>query len=252
MKEKLLHISEPEDSFLNECKQDKRKGVQKLVENWWKRYEHERALKETFNEMMQYEKSLWENGIHYIAGIDEVGRGPLAGPVVAAAVILPVDFYLPGLTDSKKLSHQKREEFYSIIKEEAISCSVGIVSAKEIDAWNIYEATKKAMIKAINGLEKSPEHLLIDAMKIDVPIKQTSIIKGDQKSISIAASSVIAKVTRDNYMKDLGSKYPNYFFEKHMGYGTKEHLVALEKYGYIEEHRQSFAPVKSVTKARTK
>ena len=191
-----------------------------------------------------YERDLIKQNISLIAGIDEVGRGPLVGPVVAACVILPVNYHLDGLTDSKKLSEKKRNLFYDIIKRDAIGIGIGIVDEKVIDEINIYEATKVAMIKALNNLDVKPEHVLIDAMKLDIDIPSTSIIKGDAKSLSIAAASVVAKVTRDKMMYELDIKYPMYNFKKNKGYPTKEHVDAINKYGIIKEHRITYGPVK--------
>ena len=191
----------------------------------------------------KYERELNQKGIKLIAGVDEVGRGPLIGPVVAAAVILPVDFKLDGLTDSKKLSEKKRELFYDIIKEQAISIGVGIISEKRIDEINIYEATKEAMYEAINNLKPKPDHILIDAMPLDLDIPNTSIIKGDLLSISVSAASVIAKVTRDHMLYELDKEYPMYDLKNNKGYGTKKHLEALKKYGITKYHRLSFKPV---------
>ena len=190
-----------------------------------------------------YEKELLEKGIKLIAGVDEVGRGPLVGPVVTACVILPTNYYLEGLTDSKKLSPKKRDMFYDIIMKDAISVSIGIKDEKVIDEVNIYEATKLAMYEAINNSKVKPEHVLIDAMKLDLDIPSTSIIKGDLKSITIAAASVIAKVTRDRMMQELDEKYPEYGFKKNMGYGTKQHVEAIKEFGIIPEHRKTFSPV---------
>lgn len=195
-------------------------------------------------DLYEYENELYEQGIEFIAGVDEVGRGPLVGPVVTACVILPKDFRCDGLTDSKKLSEKKREQFYDYIMEHALSVSVGQMNEKIIDDINIYEATKQAMYQAINNSKIKPQHVLIDAMKLeDLKIPSTSIIKGDAKSISIAAASVIAKVTRDKMMSELDKKYPMYGFEKHKGYPTKQHIEAIDKYGIIEEHRKTFKPV---------
>ena len=191
----------------------------------------------------EFEQELIDKGISLIAGVDEVGRGPLVGPVVVAAVILPVGYKLEGLTDSKKLSIKKREYFYDIIMRDAIAVSTYSVSEKIIDEINIYEATKVAMKEAIKSLKVKPEHVLIDAMKLDIDIPSTSIIKGDLKSLTISAASVIAKVTRDRMMIELDKKYPEYNFKKNMGYGTKEHLNAIEEYGIIPEHRKTFKPV---------
>lgn len=196
-------------------------------------------------DLYAYERELNLQGITLIGGIDEVGRGPLVGPVVAACVILPPNYQLEGLTDSKKLSEKKREQFYDILKKDAISIGVGIVSEKIIDEINIYEATKKAMLDAVSNMKIKPEHLLIDAMKLETEIPRTSIIKGDSKSLSIAAASVIAKVTRDRMLLELDLKYPMYDFKSNKGYPTKKHLEAIEKYGILEEHRRSYAPVKN-------
>ena len=192
--------------------------------------------------MKEFENELYESGIKYIAGIDEVGRGPLVGPVVTAAVILPKDFYDERINDSKKLTEKKRELLYDVIMENAVSVGIGISSEDVIDDINIHEATKKAMIEAVNNLSVKPEHLLIDAVKLNVDIPQTSIIKGDAKSESIAAASIIAKVTRDRMMIELDKEHPEYDFKHNKGYGTKKHIDAIEKYGILKEHRKTFAP----------
>lgn len=192
--------------------------------------------------MKEFENELYESGIKYIAGIDEVGRGPLVGPVVTAAVILPKDFYDERINDSKKLTEKKREQLYDVIMENAVSVGIGISSEDVIDDINILEATKKAMIEAVNNLSVKPEHLLIDAVNLNVDIPQTSIIKGDAKSESIAAASIIAKVTRDRMMIELDKEHPEYDFKHNKGYGTKKHIDAIEKYGILKEHRKTFAP----------
>ena len=191
----------------------------------------------------KYERELREKGITLIAGVDEVGRGPLVGPVVAACCILPLDFNLEGLTDSKKLSEKKRDYFFDEIKKQAISYGIGIISEKKIDEVNIYEATKLAMKEAINNMSVKPEHILIDAMPLDLDIPTTSIIKGDLKSITISAASVLAKVTRDRMLVELDKKYPMYDLKNNKGYPTKKHLEAIEKYGVLDEHRRSYGPV---------
>ena len=196
--------------------------------------------------MLEYENELYENGITLIAGVDEVGRGPLIGPVVAAAVILPKGFYHPGIKDSKKLSEKKREELYKVITENALSIGVGTVSEEVIDEINIYEATKIAMKEAINNLSPSPEHVLIDAMKLELKMPSTSIIKGDALSESIAAASIIAKVTRDHLLMKMDEEYPMYDLKNNKGYGTKKHIEALEKYGACKYHRKSYSPVTKV------
>lgn len=195
--------------------------------------------------LYQYEEQLEDLGIKYIAGVDEVGRGPLAGPVVVAAVILPLNLRIKGINDSKKLSLKKRNELYKIILNESLAVNVSFIDERVIDEINIYEATKKGMLEAISGLKIKPEHVLIDAMPLrELAIAHTSIIHGDALSASIGAASIIAKVTRDEYMDKMDIKYPNYGFKHHKGYCTKEHLEALEKYGPCEIHRKSFAPVK--------
>lgn len=192
----------------------------------------------------KYERELIDKGITLIGGVDEVGRGPLVGPVVAACVILPLDFSLDGLTDSKKLSEKKRDFFFEEIKKQAIAIGIGIKDENVIDEVNIYEATKLAMIDAINNCKVKPEHILIDAMPLELDIPTTSIIKGDLKSITISAASVIAKVTRDRMMYELDEKFPMYEFKKNKGYPTKAHMEAIKKYGIIKEHRKTFGPVR--------
>lgn len=195
--------------------------------------------------MLEYENNLYNDGVTLIAGVDEVGRGPLIGPVVACACILPVNFYHKDIKDSKKLSEKKREEMYKIIKENAISIGLGIVSEKVIDEVNIYEATKIAMKEAIKNLNITPEHILIDAMKLELNIPSTSIIKGDAKSESIAAASIIAKVTRDHMLDEMDKEYPMYDLKNNKGYGTKKHLEALQTYGPCKYHRVSYSPVRN-------
>lgn len=202
------------------------------------------------NDNYMYERELREKGIKYIAGVDEVGRGPLVGPVVAACVVLPDEFNLDGLTDSKKLSEKKRDFFFEEIKRQALGIGVGIIDEKKIDEVNIYEATKLAMKKAIEECNKQIEieHILIDAMPLEIDIPTTSIIKGDLKSITISAASVIAKVTRDRMLYELDLKYSMYDFKHNKGYPTKKHLEAIDKYGIIDEHRRSYGPVADYVK----
>ena len=192
----------------------------------------------------RYEKELISSGVKLIAGVDEVGRGPLVGPVVTACVILPLNYKLDGLTDSKKISEKKREELFDIIEKDALGIGIGIVKEKKIDEINIYQATKLAMKKAIDNCTIKPEHVLIDAMKLDIDIPSISIIKGDLLSLSISAASIIAKVTRDRMMYKLDKKYPMYNFKNNKGYPTKDHLEAINKYGILKEHRKSYGPVK--------
>lgn len=195
----------------------------------------------------KYEKELNKKGINIIAGVDEVGRGPLIGPVVACCCVLPKDFKLDGLTDSKKLSEKKRNEFYEYLIQNTIY-GLGVIGPDIIDEVNIYEATKLAMYQAIENVRRqiNVEHILIDAMPLDLDIPTTSIIKGDLKSITISAASVIAKVTRDNMMIELDKKYPMYGYKNHKGYPTKKHIEAIHKYGLIDGYRKSYGPVKDI------
>jgi ribonuclease HII len=245
--ETLLFLSETKISSktLKLIEADNRKGVQAAITRWKKQQEKLAALNEKYEMLQCYERNLRKQGTHLIAGVDEVGRGPLAGPVIAAAVILPNDVKLVGIDDSKKLNEAKREFYYNEILAQAISVGIGCVSAKEIDEINIYQASIKAMQNAIMQLDCRPEHLLVDALTLPMDINQTNIIKGDAKSVSIAAASIIAKVTRDRIMKELDDKYPQYGFVTNMGYGTSEHMEALQSYGPIEEHRFSFQPVQA-------
>lgn len=199
-------------------------------------------------DLWEYENKLYKQGINYIGGVDEVGRGPLVGPVVAACCVLPKDFVLEGLTDSKKLSEKKRNIFFDYIKDNCICYGIGIVEPEIIDEVNIYQATKIAMKQAISKVEEQIdlEHVLIDAMPLDLDIPTISIIKGDSKSISIAAASVLAKVTRDSMMYELDKKYPQYGYASHKGYPTKKHLEAIHKYGLIEGYRKTYGPVREI------
>lgn len=200
-------------------------------------------------DLWQYEKELYKEDIEFIGGVDEVGRGPLIGNVVAACCILPKDFKLDGLTDSKKLTEKKREEYYDYIIKNCIAYGIGKCSPEEIDKYNILEATKKAMKKAINEVKHkiNLEYVLIDGnMKFDLDLPYKSIVKGDSKSISIAAASVIAKITRDHEMYELDKEYPMYGFSKHKGYPTKKHIEAINRYGLIDGYRKSYGPVKDI------
>ncbi len=204
-----------------------------------------RAKKEVDNvDLLKYEKELYDKGITLIGGVDEVGRGPLVGPVVAACVILPVGYQLEGLDDSKKVSEKKRDKLYDIIMKDAISVGIGIVGPDVIDEINILEASRLAMKLAIEDLSVKPEYILSDAMKLKtLDIPYTDIIHGDALSLSIAAGSVIAKVTRDRMMYDLDKEYPEYGFAKHKGYPTKLHLENIKKYGLLKNYRFTYKPV---------
>lgn len=204
-------------------------------------------MKTNYN-LYEYENDLHNKGYKYIAGCDEAGRGPLYGPVVAACCVLPDDFVLEGLTDSKQLTEKKREKYIDYIKENAIAYGIGIVSPEEIDKINIYEASRKAMLIALDEVRNKlkVDYLITDAMPINIDIPTLPIIKGDAKSITIAAASVIAKVTRDRMMYDVDKLYPQYGFGKHKGYPTKMHLEAIEKYGLIPGYRKTYGPVKKI------
>ncbi|MCR5307627.1 MAG: ribonuclease HII [bacterium] len=197
-------------------------------------------------DLLAYEKELYKEGYELICGTDEAGRGPLAGPVVAAAVILPKNMIIDGVNDSKQLTEKKREELFDVIYEKALAVGVAFVDNKKIDEINILEASRLAMMEAIKKLKIKPDYVISDAMKmnIDVPVKP--IIKGDALSISIAAASIIAKVTRDRFMDEMDLKYPNYGFKRHKGYPTKDHIEAIKKYGITEIHRITFKPIKTM------
>ena len=197
---------------------------------------------------MNMKKKYWNMGFNNIAGVDEVGRGPLIGPVVTACVVLPHNFKLEGLTDSKKLSEKKRNEFCEYIKQNALAYSIGVVGPEEIDEINIYQASKKAMLLAIEDIRKkiNVDYVFTDAMPLELDIPSLSIVKGDLKSITISAASVIAKVTRDKMMYELDKKYPQYKFGSHKGYPTKKHIEAINKYGLIEGYRKTYGPVKEL------
>ncbi|BDD40888.1 ribonuclease HII [Streptococcus ruminantium] len=225
---------------------DERAGVQAAIKKRQKELKKEAAEDARLEAMLCYEKVLYENGVEWIAGIDEVGRGPLAGPVVAAAVILPKGCKIRYLNDSKKIPKSKHEAIYQEVMEQAVAIGIGIKNAEIIDQVNIYEATKLAMLEALEKLDKEPQHLLVDAMKLDSSIPQTSIIKGDANSLSIAAASIVAKVTRDRLMADYDREFSGYGFAKNAGYGTAEHVEGLNKLGITPIHRRSFEPIKSL------
>ena len=246
IKERLATIDDLDHPLFEELILDGRAGVQAAISK--RKRELQKQVDEDLRleKMLAYEKELYTQGIHLIAGVDEVGRGPLAGPVVAAAVILPENCKIPGLNDSKKIPKSKHKEIYEAVLQNAIAIGIGIKDNQVIDQVNIYEATKLAMMEAIGQLDPQPQHLLIDAMKLDLPIPQTSIIKGDANSLSIAAASIVAKVTRDQMMEEFDCEYPGYDFTQNAGYGTANHLAGLHKLGVTPIHRRSFEPVKSM------
>lgn len=245
IKEQLIMIEDKQDPLLAELENDARKGVQTALRQWQKRQQAKRDLKDRFIRMSQYENEAKEAGYTAVAGIDEVGRGPLAGPVVSAAVILDPQKPILGLNDSKKLSLKQRTDLFSEINEKALAVGIGVGTPTEIDQYNILQATKLSMNKAITDLSLAPDFLLIDAESIETTIPQQAVIKGDLNSNSIAAASIIAKVTRDLMMEEYDVEYPGYGFSNNVGYGTKEHIQGLENLGATPIHRRSFAPVKN-------
>ena len=246
IKERLASIQRLDDPLLTELEQDSRSGVIQAIAKRKKEIQKRLDEDERLEGMLAYEKECYAREIELIAGVDEVGRGPLAGPVVAAAVILPKGCKISGLNDSKKIPKSKHKEIYEAVLQNAVAIGIGIKDNQVIDQVNIYEATKLAMMEAIGQLEPQPQHLLIDAMRLDLPISQTSIIKGDANSLSIAAASIVAKVTRDQMMEEFDLEYPGYDFAQNAGYGTANHLAGLHKLGVTPIHRRSFEPVKSM------
>ena len=252
IKELLATVKELDSPVFLELEKDTRSGVQKEISKRKKNIQVELDENLRLENMLTYEKDLYKQGLTLIAGVDEVGRGPLAGPVVAAAVILPQGCKIKGINDSKKIPKKKHLEVFQAVQDQALSIGIGIIDNQVIDQVNIYEATKLAMKEAISQLSLQPQHLLIDAMKLDLPISQTSIIKGDANSLSIAAASIIAKVTRDELMKDYDQQFPGYDFSANAGYGTVKHLEGIEKQGITAIHRLSFEPIKSLVSSKQK
>lgn len=240
----LLNNGVSEEEFAA-LKNDPRSGVQKLLTSYKRKQELLLKKKEQFLSRFQYERRFWGKG-QLVAGVDEVGRGPLAGPVVTAAVIIDKNFDLIDVNDSKKLTPKRRLELYPKILEKAVSVGIGIKNAQVIDEINIYEADRLAMAEAVKNLDRKPDALLVDAMDVPIAIPQIKLIKGDAKSNSIGAASIVAKVFRDKLMDDYDALYPQYKFSKNAGYGTKDHLDALNKFGPTPIHRKSFEPIKSM------
>ncbi len=238
-------VTNLQDELFTQYAQDPRAGVQTILKQAQKRVAKLVADQAAFNQRFYYEKQARDQGRPIVAGMDEVGRGPLAGPVVACAVILPADFDLVAVNDSKQLTDRLRERLYPEILNQATAVSIGIASAEEIDQLNIYQATRVAMLSAVEGLTVTPDQLLIDAMDIDSSIPQLKLIKGDAKSNSIAAASIVAKVFRDHLMASFDVLYPGYAFAHNAGYGTKAHLAGLAKLGPSPIHRKTFEPVSS-------
>ena len=240
-------LGSPSEEFLAELELDSRVAVKKLLQAYHKRVEKAALERERFHKMLSYERNYYEEGAKLIAGVDEAGRGPLAGPLVIAAVIMPQEFFISGLNDSKQISASKRDKLYDEILQKALSVSVNIVSISNIDELNIYRATQQGMAAVLLHLDKQPDVALIDAMPVEAgDIKTVSLVHGDALSASIAAASIIAKVTRDRIMEKLDALYPAYKFANNKGYGSKDHMQAIDQDGVTEWHRRSYEPVKSL------
>ena len=245
-----LGNTEPNKTQIRELQRDERAGVRKTIEAYLRARERATAEAARIERMWSYERRAAEDGHSFIAGIDEAGRGPLAGPVVAAAVILPVGIELPGLNDSKQVREEVREELYDLIREGAIAYGVGVVNAEEIDRVNILQATFEAARQALSQLSVAPDYLLTDFLKIPgVAQPYEAIVNGDANSFSIAAASILAKVTRDRLMVDYAAQYPQYGFDKHKGYYCPEHVEALREHGPCPIHRKTFAPVSELVQS---
>ena len=240
-------LGSPSEEFLAELEQDGRVAVKKLLQAYHKRVEKAALERERFHKMLSYERRYYAEGAKLIAGVDEAGRGPLAGPLVIAAVVMPEEFFISGLNDSKQISASKRDKLYDEILQKALSVSVNVVSISNIDELNIYRATQQGMAEVLLHLDKQPDVALIDAMPVEAgDIKTVSLVHGDALSASIAAASIIAKVTRDRIMEKLDTLYPAYKFANNKGYGSKEHMQAIDMEGVTEWHRRSYEPVKSL------
>ena len=240
-------LGSPSEEFLAELEQDGRVAVKKLLQAYHKRVEKAAIERERFHKMLSYERQYYAEGAKLIAGVDEAGRGPLAGPLVIAAVVMPKEFFISGLNDSKQISASKRDKLYDEILQKALSVSVNVVSISNIDELNIYRATQQGMAEVLLHLDKQPDVALIDAMPVEAgDIKTVSLVHGDALSASIAAASIIAKVTRDRIMEKLDTLYPAYKFANNKGYGSKEHMQAIDMEGVTEWHRRSYEPVKSL------
>lgn len=248
IRDKLEHSEILSDETRRQLSCDSRKGVHHLLEIWDRRQRRKQALIDQFRKLNHFEFELHQKGIRQVAGIDEAGRGPLAGPVIAACVILDPEAVLPGINDSKQLTASSRDKLFDRITGCALDYGIGQVSARDIDRINIYEAARLAMTRAVEHMALQPDYLLIDAMKLHLNVPQLSLIKGDARSNSIAAASILAKVTRDRLMTDLDRQYPEYGFAENKGYGTRQHLAALKTCGACPEHRLSFSPVAAVAR----
>lgn len=244
---KALLAAKPTPEQLALWQQDSRKGVQKLLEAYRKQLAAREEEQQRLAKLMEPERQYWQQGLEYVAGCDEAGRGPLAGPLVTAAVILPHKIDLPGLNDSKQVTAKRREELYDEILQQAVAVTVSILGPGEIDELNIYQAAKKAMTLCLTNLTTKPQMALTDAMPLELPgLSVESLIHGDAKSAAIAAASIMAKVTRDRIMVRLDKEYPEYGFAGHKGYGSSKHMDAIAKFGATPWHRRSYEPLKSM------
>ena len=244
---KELLLGNPSSEQIKMLQADDRSGVQKLLVAYYKRLEKEAQEKERFTKMLAYESEYYAQGVQYVAGVDEAGRGPLAGPLVIAAVILPRNAFIAGLNDSKQLSAAKRDKLYDEIIAKAVAIEVNIVSVSNIDKYNIYAATQRGMAQVLEHLPVQPQVALIDAMPVTAKnIECVPIVHGDALSASIAAASIIAKVTRDRIMERLDTLFPDYGFAHNKGYGSGAHMQAIAEFGATKWHRRSYEPVKSM------
>lgn len=249
----VAHMTSAQKAWLDDLANDSRKTVQQSLKTFHNKRAHFEQKQQEFAKRFQYEQHLWQQS-KQVAGVDEVGRGPLAGPVVAACVMISPDFDLVAVNDSKQLTKHQRAELYPQILQQAYAVGIGVVDNRQIDELNIYQASRHAMKQAVQNCVMTrdcfqrvqADHLLVDAMEIDVPIEQTKLIKGDAKSNSIAAASIVAKVYRDRLMEFLATQYPQYGWEQNDGYGTKAHLAAMQTYGISPLHRRSFSPVAKI------
>lgn len=246
IEEKLRSIDEP-TSWLKDLKKDNRIGVQKALARWKRQYEKQELEKKEHASKLAFDESFAPFNGALVAGVDEAGRGPLAGPVVTAAVILPKEVpELVGLNDSKTISKASRDQLANKIRKIAIAYSVHTQSARQIDKLNIYAATRDSMEKAVQALPLKPDFVIADAMTFKTECPIASVVQADAKSLAVAAASILAKTTRDALMDTLHKEFPAYNFTKNAGYGTAEHVAALQMYGPCEHHRKSFEPVKSL------
>lgn len=245
--EALLKEQKTPAKWIEELEGDPRVGVQKALKRWHKNYEKQEAIREGHRDKIAFDASYKPFSAALIAGVDEAGRGPLAGPVVTAAVILPdCCDELIGLDDSKAISKEKRAQFATKIKEISIDYAIHIQPADVIDEINIYEATRKSMECAVNTLDTKPDFVIVDAMSLSLQQQTASVIKADAQSLAVAAASMLAKTTRDAYMEEIDAEYPMYEFARNAGYGTANHIKALETHGPCIHHRRTFEPVKSL------